>query len=72
MIMIVEPDPLTGEKANPAVVDEEHQLLPDGRLLHVTYWEHAPPYPSAAVALDPAKAGGLQVRVKTLFEEMKP
>ena len=23
----------------PAVVDEEHQLLPDGTLLHVTYWK---------------------------------
>jgi hypothetical protein len=72
MIMIVEPDPQTGEKANPTVVDEEHQLLADGRLLHVTYWKHAPPYPSPGVAPDPARAGWMQIRVKTLFEEMKP
>ncbi len=71
MIMILEPDPQNGEKADPSLVDEEHQLMPDGRLLHVTYWEHAPPHPSPEVALDPSKSGWMQIRVKTLFEEMK-
>lgn len=70
LVSIQEPDPVAGEKAIPGVVDEEHRLLCDGRLLHVTFWlgraEVAPGQPIG----DPALAGWKQIRVKTLFEEM--
>jgi hypothetical protein len=70
LISIQEPDPQTGEKPAPGVVDEEHQLLPDGRLLHVTHWvgrASARPGP----ILDPALQGWKQIRVISLFDEMK-
>jgi len=41
LIFIQEPDPVNGERATQGVVDEEHQLLADGSLLHVTYWMRA-------------------------------
>jgi hypothetical protein len=70
MLMIQEPDPQTGEKAVAGVVDEEHQLLTDGRLLHVTYWKR-PARPSAPDAsLEPALRGWVQIRVRTPLEEV--
>jgi Family of unknown function (DUF6162) len=72
LIFIQEPDPVTGEKAPPpSVVDEEHQLLPDGTLLHVTYWKHSTAGLRPGTILDPAAAGWQQIRVKTLFEEIE-
>ena len=70
MISILEPDPETGEKPVPGIVDEEHQLLPDGRLLHVTFWtgradEQPEPIP------DPALRGWKQIRVTSPFEELE-
>jgi len=70
MLSIQEPDPETGEKAAPGTVDEEHQLLPDGRLLHVTYWKRATAKPSSDVALDPAMRGWSQIRIRTPLEEI--
>ena len=70
LISIQEPDPVSGEKPVPGVVDEEHRLLPDGRLLHVTYWvgrTDARPDP----ILDPALRGWKQIRVASPFEEME-
>ena len=70
LISIQEPDPVTGEKSVPGVVDEEHRLLPDGRLLHVTYWigrTDGRPDP----ILDPALRGWKQIRVASPFEEME-
>jgi len=69
LISIVEPAPVTGEKAVPGVVDEEHQLLSDGTLLHVTYWKHFGALPGDPIA-DPAQRGWSQIRVKTPLEEM--
>lgn len=72
LILVREPPPGAGEQANPAVVDEEHQLLADGTLLHVTYWKkHADTLPAGVIA-DPALEGWKQIRVKTLFEEYMP
>lgn len=72
MICVREPDPVTGEKARPGVVDEEHQLLSDGTLLHVTYWKRPGGAPAGGVIQDPALEGWLQIRIKTLFEEAMP
>jgi hypothetical protein len=70
LILVQEPDPATGEKAGPsAAVDEEHQLLPDGSLLHVTYWKRTPAGLRAGVFVDPPAEGWLQIRVKPVFEE---
>jgi hypothetical protein len=72
MIAVVEPDPQTGERPAPGVVDEEHQLAADGRLLHVTYWKRMTDEMPAGTVLDPALAGWMQIRVRSLFEELKP
>jgi hypothetical protein len=72
LILIQEPDPLTGEKApQPGAVDEEHQLLTDGTLLHVTYWKNAVPNVRPGVIGDPAMAGWTQIRVISPFKEME-
>jgi len=72
LILIQEPDPVMGEKApQPGVVDEEHQLLTDGTLLHVTYWKNAEPSVRAGVIGDPAMAGWTQIRVTSPFKEME-
>ena len=71
LILIQEPDPVTGEKAPPpSVVDEEHQLLPDGTLLHVTYWKGSPGDLRPGIIMDPAIEGWKQIRVKSPFEEI--
>jgi hypothetical protein len=71
MIFIQEPDPTSGEKAVPSVVDEEHQTLPDGTLLHVTYWKGSRESVAPSIILEPAMDGWLQIRVRTPFEELE-
>ena len=72
LILIQEPDPVTGERApQPGVVDEEHQLLTDGTLLHVTYWKSAEPGLRPGVIVDPAMAGWTQIRVTSPVKEME-
>jgi hypothetical protein len=71
LILVQEPDPVTGERPPPpSVVDEEHQLLPGGVLLHVTYWKRSSASFDAGTIVDPALQGWQQIRVKTLFEEI--
>jgi hypothetical protein len=71
LILAQEPDPVTGEKpASRPLTDEEHQLLPDGTLLHVTYWKRARGAGNPGLVVDPAFDGWQQIRVKTLVEEM--
>jgi len=69
MISILEPEPVTGERPLPGVVDEEHQLLSDGTLLHVTYWTRTGGVNSPEPISDPGLEGWKQIRVKTLVEE---
>lgn len=70
LILVQEPDPVTGERPPPpSVVDEEHQVLPDGALLHVTYWKHSTGGLRPGIIVDPALEGWLQIRIKSLFEE---
>jgi len=82
LIFIQEPDPVTGERATQGDVDEEHQLLANGRLLHVTYWMRAGlrpgersgtagPQADPGVIAGPAEAGWQQIRVRTIFEELE-
>lgn len=63
VLLIQEPAPLGGEKAQAGVVDEEHQLLRDGRLLHVTYWKRAHAAPPAGMVTRPEVEGWTQVRL---------
>lgn len=70
MISIVEPEPVTGEKPVPGVVDEEHQLLPDGQLLHITYWKRHADGLGTGPITEPSLAGWIQIRLKTPIEEL--
>jgi hypothetical protein len=70
LIAVVEPEPVTGEKPVPGVVDEEHQLLPDGVLLHVTYWKRSRGDLPEGPIIDPSLAGWTQIRVRTPLEEL--
>jgi len=70
LVSIAEPAPEAGEKPVPGVVDEEHQLLPDGRLLHVTHWTGTR-HPGAGPILEPALGGWKQIRVTSPFEELE-
>jgi uncharacterized protein DUF6162 len=71
MIFALEPEPTTGEKAVPGIVDEEHQLLPDGTLLHVTYWKRIGASMPQSLVWDPALEGWTQIRVTSLVEELE-
>jgi hypothetical protein len=72
LVLIKEPDPVTGEKVPPpSVVDEEHQILSGGVLLHVTYWMLASARPRTGLIADPAMEGWQQIRVKSLLEELE-
>lgn len=72
LIFVQEPDPVTGEKPPPpSVVDEEHQLLADGTLLHVTYWKRPAAGLRNGLIIDPAIEGWAQIRVSTPYEEME-
>lgn len=70
MISIVEPEPITGEKPIPGVVDEEHQVLPDGLLLHITYWKRRADGIGTGPITEPSLAGWTQIRVKSPIEEL--
>jgi hypothetical protein len=71
LILIVEPAPGAGEQPVPAVVDEEHQLLTDGTLVHVTYWKHAGSASPPAASADPAMQGWSQIRVNSPFQTVE-
>jgi len=75
LILVQEPDPVTGEKAPPpsapATVDEEHQLLADGTLLHVSYWKTTAQSVRRGIIGDPALAGWTQIRVTSPLKEME-
>lgn len=66
LILVVEPAPGTGEQPAP-VLDEEHQQLSDGTVVHVTYWKHANT-DAPAVLADPALRGWQQIRVSNPFQ----
>ena len=68
LLLIQEPEPVGAEIAQPGVVDEEHQLLPDGRLLHVTYWKRTGPAPPGVVSR-PEIEGWQQIRMGTTENE---
>jgi hypothetical protein len=68
LILIVEPTPGGSEQPTPSVIDEEHQLLPDGTLLHVTYWTRAGAAVPAGVAADPALQGWRQIRINSPYQ----
>jgi hypothetical protein len=71
LILVQEPDPVTGEKPPPpSVVDEEHQVLADGTLLHVTYWKRSAAGLHPGLIVDPAIEGWQQIRVKSPLEEL--
>jgi hypothetical protein len=67
LIVVQEPEPRGGEDPSTAGVDEEHRLLPDGTLLHVTYWEHRPVPLGPGLIVEPAFQGWRQIRVTTPF-----
>jgi len=70
LILIQEPDPVTGEKPQlvaGAPVDEEHKLLADGTLLHVTYWKRSPPASGSGIIAQPEVEGWTQIRVASPF-----
>lgn len=72
MIFVQEPDPVTGEKVDPkAATDEEHQVLRDGTLLHVTYWKRGGAVPSSGVVAEPALQGWSQIRLTNPFEKVE-
>lgn len=62
LLLIQEPPPTGGEAVLPGVVDEEHQLLPDGRLLHVTYWKRKHKDEDVRLIAQPAAEGWTQIR----------
>jgi hypothetical protein len=67
LILVQEPAPGSGEDPSAAGVDEEHQLLPDGRLLHVTYWKHPLQPLGSGLIADPPLQGWQQIRVASPF-----
>lgn len=72
LILIQEPDPVTGERNSAmATVDEEHQILRDGTLEHITYWKRSIADFRPGVITDPAIDGWQQIRIKTPIEEME-
>lgn len=71
LIRIQAPDPQAIERSGTAAAaDEEHRPLPDGTLLHVTYWRRDRSPADGAVPDDPARDGWSQIRVKSLFDDI--
>jgi hypothetical protein len=70
LVRIQAPDPQAIERLSQpnAALDEEHRALPDGTLLHVTYWRRERAPVDDAVGADPARDGWSQIRLKSLFE----
>ena len=73
LLLIQEPPPVGAEMSGSGVVDEEHELLPDGRLLHVTYWKrNTGPAPSG-ILVRPEIEGWTQIRIgQQGVQQVKP
>lgn len=71
LILVVEPAAGAGEQPAPGVVDEEHQRLADGTLVHVTYWTRTAPPAAEGVIADPALQGWSQIRVNSPFQTVE-
>ena len=69
LILVQEPAPGSPPDPGAGKVDEEHQRLPDGTLLHVTYWKHAPA--RAGLVGDPALEGWQQIRIASPFPPLE-
>jgi hypothetical protein len=63
LLLIQEPESAGAEQPNPAIVDQEHVLLPDGKLLHVTYWKRLKPFAPTEVQFRPEVDGWTQVKL---------
>ena len=68
LLVVQEPDPNGGELAVAGVVDEEHELLPDGKLLHVTYWRRKFAAGAEPIYPRPEIEGWTQIRLGTAKE----
>ncbi len=68
LIVVQEPEPTGSEDPSTAGVDEEHRLLPGGKLLHVTYWDHRPGALGPGPIIEPALQGWRQIRVTSPFQ----
>jgi hypothetical protein len=64
LLFIQEPDPNGGETGDS---DEEHQVLTNGRLMHVTYWKRESSG-QAELALAPQSEGWSQIRFAAVKE----
>ncbi len=63
LLLVQEPPSVGAEQPNAALVDQEHVLLPDGKLLHVTYWKRQKPGAPTEVQFRPEVDGWTQVRL---------
>jgi hypothetical protein len=69
LVRIQAPDPRAIERLGPTTaLDEEHRALPDGALLHVTYWRRNGAPAADSTGRDPARDGWTQIRLKSLFD----
>ena len=68
LLVVQEPEPKGGETAVAGVVDEEHELLPDGKLLHVTYWRRKFTGAGKPIYARPEIEGWTQIRLGTAKE----
>ncbi len=71
LLVVQEPEPKGGETAVAGVVDEEHELLPDGKLLHVTYWRRKFAPGAEPIFPRPEIEGWTQIRLGTAKETLK-
>ena len=62
LLLIQEPESIGAEQPNAAVVDQEHVLLPDGKLLHVTYWKGTSKNAPTELEYRPEVDGWTQIR----------
>ena len=65
LLLIQEPEAVGAEQPNAAVIDQEHVLLPDGKLLHVTDWKRKKAGAPAEVQFRPEVDGWTQVRLES-------
>ena len=63
LLLIQEPPPVGAELQVAGVVDEEHELLPDGRLLHVTWWKRNAGTAPSGILVRPEIEGWTQIRI---------
>ena len=71
LLVVQEPEPTGGETAVAGVVDEEHELLPDNKLLHVTYWRRKFAGGTEPVFSRPEVEGWTQIRLGTAKENSR-